>query len=274
MIRIRHKLLIHLLRFADQGLLALALLVLLDLFGRMEKTGSVFYLLKNYYSLKHGVGVLLLFIVWIWTFDRLVNYQTSRLKTLRTQIVDVIKAFSAAAFILFLIGSVFGFRRFHNELVLSFWVVTCVMGVLGRVILAAFLKKVRRSGYNQRNLLLVGSYREARALTDKINSTPELGYHIIGFVPTEQPNEENDRESPPAKVLGEFSALRRILETTPADEIMVLVPLLNNVAQVWDIVRLGHEIGIVVRLFPESSVSPIIRRCNLEEFEGRSVVTF
>lgn len=274
MIRIRHKLLIHLLRFADQGLLAVTLLLLLDIFGRIEKTGTLFYLLKNYYSLKHGLGILLLFLVWIWIFDRLVNYQTSRLKTLRTQVVDVIKAFSAAAFILFIIASAFGFHRIHNELVFLFWIGSCSAGVMGRILLTAFLKKVRRSGYNQRNLLLVGSHTEARTLANRINSTPELGYHIIGFVPVSDTEAVKIEEEPPAENLGDLSNLRRILETTPADEIMVLVPLLNNISVVWDIVRLGHEIGVVVRLFPESSVSPIIKRCHLEEFEGKSVVTF
>lgn len=274
MIRIRHKLLIHLLRFADQGLLALTLLLLLDIFGRIEKTGTLVYLFKNYYSLKHGVGILLLFLVWIWIFDRLVNYQTSRLKTLRTQIIDVTKAFSAAAFILFLIASIFGFHRFHNELVLIFWLSSCSAGVAGRVALAAFLRKVRRSGYNQRNLLLVGSYGDARTFANKINSTPELGYHIIGFVPTEEPIADTNEQTPTVLILGNLSSLRRTLETTPTDEIMVLIPILNNVSAVWEIVRLGHEIGVVVRLFPESAVSPIIRRCHLEEFDGRSVVTF
>lgn len=274
MIRIRHKLFIHVLRFADQGLLVITLLLLLDYFGRIQETGSLSYLLQNYYNLGHGAGLSLLFISWLWIFDRLVNYQTNRLKSLRTQVIDVIKAFSTAAFVLFLISSVFGFRRIHNELVLSFWVISCSAGVTGRFLLAAFLKKVRRSGYNQRNLLIVGSNTEAWSLAKKIESTPELGYHIMGFVQTEETGNDITAPVPSARIVGDLANLRRILETTPADEIMVCLPILNNVSPIWDIVRLGHDLGVVVRLFPEASASSILTKCHLEEFDGKSIVTF
>src|ERR1700722_3083169 len=152
MIRLRHKLFIYALRLFDQALLVVTLLVCLVQFGLYQGTGDLQRLCQNYYDPRAGVGLALLGLCWGWIFDTFVDYQTNRLRSLKTKLFDVVKANSASAFLLMVIATVFTFKRINKELILTFWITTCILGMLGRLLLRLVLMMVRRSGYNFRHL--------------------------------------------------------------------------------------------------------------------------
>ena len=91
MIRLRHKLFLYVLRIFDQVTLIVCLLWAIDFFGRLQGTGSLEYLIQNYYHANTGVGLAILFFFWAWSFNSLVNYQTNRLTSLKGQILDASK---------------------------------------------------------------------------------------------------------------------------------------------------------------------------------------
>ncbi|MDB6169042.1 MAG: hypothetical protein JWM88_1906 [Verrucomicrobia bacterium] len=275
MIRLRHKLFIYALRLLDQALLVITLVALIDIFGRYQGTGSLTYLLQNYYEPTDGIGLALLELAWIFIFNTIVNYETNRLKTLRSQLLDVFKANSVSAFLLIVVATVFGFHRIHNELVLAFWITTCVLGMLVRLILRWVLMAVRRSGYNFRHLLILGYNPQAVQLAQKIDATPVLGYKIGGFI-SEQSAEaaKNSNLGGNHPIIGQFQDVKTILETGPVDEIMICLPVLDHFRTVSESIKLAQELGIVVRLFPDPSTVKILARCHLEQFEGNSIVTF
>ena len=55
---------------------------------------------------------------------------------------------------------------------------------------------------------------------------------------------------------------------------MICLPLATHFPAVADTVRLAQELGVVIRLFPDEWTAKIITRCNVEQFEGHSVITF
>ncbi len=274
MIRLRHKLFIYALRLFDQVLLVSVLLLGLDLTGRKNGTGSLSTLLQNYYEPSASVGLLLVGITWIWIFNTLVHYETNRLKTLRSQIFDVAKANSAASFLLMVVATVFSYRRITNELILTFWVTTCGIGMLSRIILSKVLMVVRRSGYNYRHLLILGANEQARNMAKRIDATPVLGYKIRGFVSDQPPDTAFNQDlSPHPQIIGQIKDLKNILENEPIDEIMICVPFLEQFGTVTEVVRLAQELGVVVRLFPDPDTAKILSRSHIEQFEGDCVVT-
>ena len=274
MIRLRHKLFIYALRLFDQALLVSVLLLGLDLTGRKNGTGSLSTLLQNYYEPSASIGLLLVGITWIWIFNTLVHYETNRLKTLRSQIFDVAKANSAAAFLLMMVSTVFAYKRITNEVVLAFWITTCGVGILSRIILSKVLMVVRRSGYNYRHLLILGSNEQARKMAKRIDATPVLGYKIRGFVSDQSPDTAFHQDlKNPTQIIGQIKDLKNILENEPIDEIMICVPFLEQFGTVTEVVRLAQELGVVVRLFPDPDTAKILSRCHIEQFEGDCVVT-
>src|SRR5262245_44482840 len=146
MIRLRHKLFIYALRFFDQALLVVVLLVVIDQFGQYQGPASLSYLLKHYYNPTKFIVVALLVIWCISSFNALVHYETNRLKSLKLQLFDVFKATSVSAFLLMLVATVFSFRIASTKVAIVFLVTTCTLGMVGRLMLHGFLRVVRRSG--------------------------------------------------------------------------------------------------------------------------------
>src|SRR5262245_32364159 len=127
MIRLRHKLCIYALRLFDQALLVVVLLVVINQFGQHQGTGSLSYLPANHYNPTKFVGIALLAIWWISSFNALVRYDTNCLKSLKSQLFDVFKATSVAASLLMLVAAVFSFKVISNEVAIVFLVTTCTL---------------------------------------------------------------------------------------------------------------------------------------------------
>ena len=274
MIRLRHKLFIYALRVFDQVLLVGTLLIAFDVFGCYQGTGSLLYLTRNYYDLRFLFGIMLLGLCWLWVFNALVSYQTNRLRSLKSQLIDVLKAYSVAAFLLIIVATTFSFKRINNELILAFWVTTCTLATIGRIFLRWGLMWVRSSGYNFRHLLIVGFNDQARRMALKVDAASVLGYKIKGFL------SEDGAETGPVKpdssppVLGTVHQIKEILEKYSVDEIMICLPGSTHFGVIMEVLTLGQELGVVVRYFPDDASSKMLARCSLEQFEGHSVVTF
>lgn len=272
MIRLRHKIFIYALRILDQALLFLALAGVIALsddrgLARIQQT------LHGQHGSNDILGLLVLGFGWLTLFNNLVHYETNRLKSLRSQVLDVIKATTASAFLLMVAAAAFSFSRISREAVVIFWLITSSLCVLNRLLLRWVLMQVRRSGYNYRHLLILGFNDQAVQMARRIDANQVLGYKIVGFI-SEQP----DHTFRPAlqtnyPVVGSLRDLQAILEKGPVDEIILCVPFMNHISSIGEAVRLAQELGIVVRLFPDQASTQLLSRLHLERFEGDYVIT-
>ncbi len=272
MIRLRHKIFIHALRVLDQALLFVTLGGVVAFAGESGHE-RILQLLRGQPSSNDLLGLLVLGFAWITIFSKLVHYETNRLKSLHSQVLDVIKATTASAFLLLLAASAFDFSRISREAVVVFWLIASSLCVLTRLLLRWLLMEVRRSGYNYRHLLILGFNAQAVQMAKRIDANQVLGYKIHGFI-----SEHNDPAARPTlqtthPVIGSFKDLQAILEKGPVDEIILCVPFMQHIAIFSEAVRLAQELGIVVRLFPDKADSKILSRLHIERFEGDHVVT-
>lgn len=272
MIRLRHKIFIHALRVLDQGLLFVTLggVVALASESGYER---VQLLLRGEPGPNDLLGLLVLGFAWLWLFNHLVHYETNRLKSLRSQVLDVIKATTASAFLLMVAAEAFGFSRINREIVVVFWLVASSLCVLTRILLRWVLMEVRRSGYNYRHLLILGFNAEAVQTARRIDANPELGYKIKGFISEHNEPSFQPPIPTPHAVIGSSKDLRTILEKGPVDEIILCVPFMQHIAIAGEAVRLAQELGIVVRLFPDQTDAQFLSRLHIERFEGDYVIT-
>lgn len=51
-----------------------------------------------------------------------------------------------------------------------------------RIAMRMFLRQIRRKGYNQKTVLVVGSGELARACKLELKNSPELGYQVLGYI--------------------------------------------------------------------------------------------
>jgi len=272
MIRLRHKIFIHALRVLDQGLLFVTLGGVIAFSGESGHE-RVQQLLRGQPSANDLLGLLVLGLAWLAIFNGVVHYETNRLKSLRSQLLDVVKATAASAFLLMVAAAAFDFSRISREAVVIFWLIASSLCVLIRLVLRWVLMEVRRSGYNYRHLLILGFNEQAVQTAQRIDANQELGYKIQGFISEHDEPAFRPHLQTPYPVIGSFGQLQAILEKGPVDEIILCVPFMKHIAIFSDAVRLAQELGIVVRLFPDRTDAQLLSRLHIERFEGDYVIT-
>jgi exopolysaccharide biosynthesis polyprenyl glycosylphosphotransferase len=274
MIRLRHKMLIHVFRLLDQLILATVALGIIYFRPEIAIQGGS-YILEATFRISDTAGVILLGVGWVIIFDYFIRYKADRLVALRTQIKNLIKATGIGAFWLMIICAVFSVKSFNIFNIIIFFLIVTTLGIVCRLLLRLLLLSARRSGYNYRFLLVIGANPRAFEIAERIEKKPELGYKIVGFVAESenafaqwQPNEHRDW-----KVLGLLENLRTTLTEERVDEIIVCLPLDARFSDITMIVQHARDLGIVVRLMPNFADGTLLKNMFVEEFEDDYVVT-
>lgn len=240
--------------------------------GRFEFIGEI---LEMSYQGYEGLAMVAVPLGWFLVFNMLIHYDANRFTTLKSQVIEIVKAMTVTSLLLLLVGAMF-YIRMVTPLIVSLFLICCTALLIGsRVVVRALLRIVRRSGRNARHLLIIGETAKAYELADRIESRRELGYVIEGFLFDEGGSTGHlSRIEVRWKVLGPVAGLRRLLERGVIDEVMFCLPLRENFPLACDVVGLCNDLGVVVRLVPDLGNMQMLSRTQVEDFEGDQVVTF
>jgi exopolysaccharide biosynthesis polyprenyl glycosylphosphotransferase len=274
-IRLRHKLLIQGFRIFDQVVLIAVFLLWV---GLVEEDGDFYFIgqaLGKDYLAYEWFGMFTVVIGWFFIFNKLVHYDANRFTTLGSQSMEIVKAMMITSLLLLLSGVLFHINMVTTP-VLSLFLVSSTALLIGtRVALRAILRVLRSSGRNARHLLIIGETAKAFDMAGRIESRPELGYEIEGFLFKEGADSGHLGEIESRwKVLGPVDGLRGLLEKGLVDEVMFCLPLRENFPLACDVVGLCNDLGVVVRLVPDFENAKVLARAQVEEFDGDQVVTF
>lgn len=274
MIRLRHKFIINVFRLLDQMVLVITALVILVYRSEITNFHS-FFLLHTTIKIQDAIGILVLITGWIVIFNYLIRYKSDRILALHNQLKTFTKSNGIAALWLLQAGSVFNVNKFNVLDIFIFFIITTILGIIGRIFVRLFLINIRRSGYNYRYLLVIGTNERARKIANKIKLKPELGYKIVGFIAdtTESKKEYNNYHSEIYPILGKLENLREIMLSESVDEIIICLSLESRFDVIANIVQHARDIGIVVRLLPDIAEGKILQNMHIEEFEDEHVVT-
>jgi exopolysaccharide biosynthesis polyprenyl glycosylphosphotransferase len=216
-----------------------------------------------------------LLVTWAVVFHYLVRYDANRFTSLASAIRDVIKATATCTFILFLIGEMFAISKLSNTVIALFFPITSLLAIGSRIVLRFTLGKLRQSGLNCRYVAFVGTSDRALHLARRIEARPELGYRIAGFIAENgQTTAGPEAEQHGWKVVGRVSDFQAFLEKNPVDEVLVCLSLKDCFRDIYEIIRLCRDLGIVVRFAPDLSDVKAFAGAQIEVFDGDCVVTF
>lgn len=274
MIRLRHKVLIHSFRLLDQMVLVAAAAAIIYFRPEIALRGGP-PASQATYRMVDTVGLLLLALGWVGIFAYCIRYKADRFVAFKTQIKDLAKATTLASFWLVIVSAVFSVRSINPANVLIFWAAVTAAGVLSRLLLRVTLMSARRSGYNYRFLLVIGANSRSAEVVSKIESRPELGYKIVGYV-AETPEAQESWKSVPGatgEVVGTLDDLQGVLKRERVDEMIVCLPVDSRFSDIVKVVQHARDLGVVVRLMPELQDGALFKSLHLEEFEGEHVVT-
>ena len=135
-----------------------------------------------------------------------------------------------------------------------------------------FLRRIRRRGYNARNLLVVGTGRRAQEFAEVIQSHPEWGLVVQGYLDRDRSLLGHPLNG--HKVIGTLADLPQILDqqVQVIDEVVFVVPRswLNDIEPS---IRLCEEQGVKASIAADL-YNPEVARPLLSELEGIPLLTY
>jgi exopolysaccharide biosynthesis polyprenyl glycosylphosphotransferase len=235
-----------------------------------SQTGS----LAEFLSLRVKIGNFLIFamflLCWHVIFSSFRLYGSRRLSRRRDEMLDILKACSLGTFVVLVAAVVLRIRMATPMFLVIFWAASTLATMSSRVAMRSLLKRIRLSGRNLRNMLIIGTNQRAIEFAKKIDARPALGYRVVGFV-----DERWDGFSDFLKVgyslTCDFAGLPGLLRSSVVDEVVLALPVRSLHSRASEIAALCEEQGIVVRLFDVFDLKSSQSR--VEEFGGHPVIT-
>lgn len=137
--------------------------------------------------------------------------------------------------------------HFSRPLVLLFFGINITLDFVFRLSLRFFLHRIRKKGYNQKSILLIGYSRAALAYIDRVRENPIWGYNIRGIL---DDFAERGTEYKGVRVLGGTGHLEEILKVSHLDEIAITLGL-KEYDKLEEIVVLCEKSGVHTKFIPD-----------------------
>jgi hypothetical protein len=133
------------------------------------------------------------------------------------------------------------------------------------------LRQSRRDGQNVRYLLIAGSNARAMELARRIESIPELGYRLLGFV--DDPwDGTGSPTGTPHRIVSDFTGFADYIARNVVDEVMLCLPVKSLYERSSEIVAQCEEQGITARLVSDM-LTPRLGSSHVERFDNKLVLT-
>ena len=137
--------------------------------------------------------------------------------------------------------------HFSRPLVRLFFGINITLDFVFRLSLRIFLHRIRKKGYNQKSILLIGYSRAALAYIDRVRENPIWGYNIRGIL---DDFAERGTEYKGVRVLGGTGHLEEILKVSNLDEIAITLGL-KEYDKLEEIVVLCEKSGVHTKFIPD-----------------------
>ncbi|HEX4923914.1 MAG TPA: hypothetical protein VFV50_07505, partial [Bdellovibrionales bacterium] len=160
---------------------------------------------------------LVLMVLWFVSLQISGAYKSWRMENIGTEIFSIVKA-SILAFLFVIAGTYFFARDDYSRIALAMFLVFVIVNLsLSRVGLRFILRAMRRRGYNQRHVLLVGDPELCLAVHKRLVGRSELGLQVKGCALV-QPKGDY-----PIPRLGSIAELEQIVQKHQINHVIISV---------------------------------------------------
>ncbi len=206
------------------------------------------------------VGLLL---AWHAIFSMLGLYESRRMGDRKNEVKDILRATFWGTLLVASAALLFRIRLVTPAFLVAFWVASCSLTVSSRLGMRIVLKFLRSHGRNLRHMLIVGTNPRAVQFARAVESRPELGYRLIGFVDDPWAGSEEFRWTG-YSIVADFQHVQNFLRERIVDEVVLALPMRSSYSQASQIVALCKKQGILVR-FLSDVFNPQLAQSNVDE---------
>lgn len=132
-------------------------------------------------------------------------------------------------------------------MVLYAWLLSIMFVSIGRILHARIQWILQARGWGQIRLLIVGSGEVARAILQKINQSPGLGYRVIGFAGNDDYTAKTVLGVP---VLGTARDISKIIEEEQVHEVIIGMPEASH-QEILAIIANCERERVAIKVFPD-----------------------
>jgi len=215
---------------------------------------------------------LMFLLIWHINFSFFGLYQSRRLSPRKKEIVDVLKATMMAVAIVAGAAQMLRIYMVTPLFVVVFWIGSSSTMVLGRILIRTLLVALRKRGRNLRNLLIIGANSRGIHFAEKLESDPELGYQVSGFIDEPGRADTEVFKKSGYRLLASLEDFVVYLRSSVVDEVAVFLPLKSFYLESSRIIALCEEHGIVARV-PAQFFNLTLGRAEIEPLEDDTVLT-
>lgn len=267
----RHTIMAGAIKFFDLLLMMISFGVAALAVHTKVETLSFSQFLSVRIKLQNFIVFFCLLGLWHLIFAAARLYNSKRLTSRLAEMVDVVKATSAASAVLALAAFLIGFRMVTPTFVGFFWASSSLMLAAQRFATRTWLRKFRARGHNARNMLIVGSNPRAIQFAKMIQSRPELGYRILGFADRSW-HGAGELEQHGYSLVSDLENLPSFLRHKVVDEVVLALPVRSFHLDSSTLAELCEQQGIILRILSDL-FNLKATRSRAEDIEGASLIT-
>lgn len=158
--------------------------------------------------------------------------------------------------------------EYPRSMLFYVWVFSMILVILGREFHQSIRTRLRMSGVERANLLIVGMGKIAKDIARTIQSRPDLGYHIVGVVPLRSRNKDAAFGVP---ILGDSRDLPYLIDTYGVEQIIIAVPDAAR-EELTDLIALCRRGQVDIKLYPDL-FSYMARDISVDDLGGTPLIT-
>lgn len=200
--------------------------------------------------------------VWISCLSYFGMYKSVREKKFPDIFWCVSEASLFSILILSAIAALFNLDILSRTFVIIFFICILFSLLIEKTFILVTLHYIRRRGYNYRTLLVVGSGDRAKNFAHMVESHPQWGLKILGFIDEE---EKVGMKVGNSKVMDSFKNFSRILDEKEVSEVVFMLPR-KWLPKLEDYIKICEKVGvkatIAVDFFNTSIAKPIVTELN------------
>jgi exopolysaccharide biosynthesis polyprenyl glycosylphosphotransferase len=217
-------------------------------------------------KLSNFVVLAAVLLMWHLVFSICGFYQSKRLSSLTSLVTDAGKATTLAAVALMVMARFFQLNMVTLSFMLLFWLMSSVLIIVARVTVRYLLRKIRLHGHNLRHVLILGTNSRALEFARRLESKPELGYRVLGFVDDTWAGTATFGQSR-YKLCCNLESLSEYLRRNVIDEVAIYLPLRSFYEYTSQVAGLCEQNGIMMR-FASDIFNLKIARSRAADLDG------
>ncbi len=259
------------LKLSDLSLVLIALgLVIVFRYSPAQNPTFVVDYLSQRVKVGNAILGMMLLVCWYGAFAAQGLYVSHRLSSGWRELREIVRAVAICGIALIVAAQVGHWPTINLRTVGSFALMSLVLVAGVRMALRYNLRRLRASGHNLKNLVIVGGGQRGQRFAAHLNRRQDLGYKVIGFVDSDPAYAYATLQGAP--YLGTIEDLPRLMATEVIDEVTVALPIKSHYTQIETAVSLLEEQGITTHvlsdLFPQK-----LAKSQAVDFDGAPIVT-